>query len=86
MGLINVDEGNVENPVELNKDDSLVVLWFGDADFITRYLRGLDERLSIILINNDVSDDVIEDIVSDCKDNLQLPLAFRQCLYWMQLT
>ena len=47
--LINVVDGNVENPVELNKDDPLAVLWFGDTNFITRYLLGFDERLSIIL-------------------------------------
>ena len=73
--LINVDCGNVENPVELNKDDPLAVLWFGDTDFITRYLLGFDERLSIILKNNNVDDDVIEDIISNCKDDLQLPLG-----------
>lgn len=67
--------GNVENPVELNKDDPLAVLCFGDTAFVTRYLLGFDERLSIILKNNDVSYDVIEDIVSDCKDDLQLPLG-----------
>jgi hypothetical protein len=73
--LINVDCGNVENPVELNKDDPLAILWFGDTDFITRYLLGFDERLSIILKNNNVDDDVIEDILSNCKDDLQLPLG-----------
>lgn len=73
--LINVDDGKVEDPLELNKDDPLAVLWFGDTDFITRYLLGFDERLSIILKNNDISDDVIEEIIADCKDDLQLPLG-----------
>lgn len=73
--LINVDEGNVDYPVELNKDNPLAVFWFGDTNFITRYLLGFDERLSIILKNNDISDEVIEDILSDCKDDLQLPLG-----------
>jgi len=73
--LINVVEGSVENPVEVNKNDPLAVLWFGDTDFITRYLLGFDERLSIILKNNDVSNNVIEDIINNCKDDLQLPLG-----------
>ena len=73
--LINVDGGNVESPVELNKDDPLAVLWFGDTVFITRFLLGFDERLSMILKNNNVSEDIIEDIISDCKNDLQLPLG-----------
>ena len=39
--LINVVGGNIENPVELNKDDPLAVLCFAGTDYITRIFKAL---------------------------------------------
>ena len=73
--MINISDGKIEEPVELNKEDPLAVLWFGDTSFITRFLLGFDERLSDILKDKGLSDEIIEEIMDSCKNNLQLPLG-----------
>lgn len=73
--LIEVEKGNIKKPMEIYKEDPLTVLWFGNTSFITRYLLGFDERLKTILKNNNLSNEIIENIIKDCKNDLQLPLG-----------
>ena len=75
MFLINVNNGNIETPIEINKDNPLAVSWFGNTQFLTRLLLGFDEKLPSILKENDVPAEDIEDIINECTDNLQLPLG-----------
>ncbi|WP_296798276.1 hypothetical protein [uncultured Methanobrevibacter sp.] len=75
MFLINIDNGNIEEPKELNADDPLSISWFGETTFLSRLLLGLDKRLIEILEDNVVDKETIDNILKDCKEKLQLPLG-----------
>ena len=52
MFLININDGKIEEPEELNADDPLSISWFGETLFLTRLLLGFDERLLEIFEDN----------------------------------
>lgn len=75
MFLININEGNIEEPEEINADDPLSISWFGETIFLSRLLLGLDERLIEILEDNVGNKETIDNILKDCNEKLQLPLG-----------
>ena len=75
MFLINVENGTIEEPVEINKDNPLAITWFGQQFFLRRFLLGFDDNLKEILSKNNVEENVIENVLSDCEESLQLPLG-----------
>jgi hypothetical protein len=75
MFLININDGKIEEPEELNADDPLSISWFGETLFLTRLLLGFDERLLEIFEDNGVDGETINNILRDCREKLQLPLG-----------
>lgn len=75
MFLININNGNIEEPMQLNADDPLSISWFGETSFLTRLLLGFDERLFGIFEDNGVDRKTIDNIFNDCREKLQLPLG-----------
>ena len=75
MFLININDGKIEEPEELNADDPLSISWFGETLFLTRLLLEFDERLLEIFEDNGVDGETINNILRDCREKLQLPLG-----------
>ena len=75
MFLININNGNIEEPMQINADDPLSISWFGETSFMTRLLLGFDERLMEIFKDNGVDEETITNIFNDCNEKLQLPLG-----------
>jgi hypothetical protein len=75
MFLININDGKIEEPEELNADDPLSISWFGETLFLTRLLLGFDERLLEIFEDNGVDGETINNILRNCREKLQLPLG-----------
>lgn len=75
MFLINVENGKIEDPIEMNKDNPLAITWFGQQLFLRRFLLGYDDNLKEILNKNNIDENVIDNILSDCEESLQLPLG-----------
>ena len=75
MFLININNGNIEEPTPLNADDPLSISWFGETSFLTRLLLGFDERLFEIFEDNGLDSETINNIFTDCNEKLQLPLG-----------
>ena len=75
MFLININEGNIKEPEQLNANDPLSISWFGETIFLSRLLLGLDEQLIEIIEENGIDKETIENIINDCKEKLQLPLG-----------
>ena len=71
MFLINISNGNIEDPLPLNAKDPLSISWFGETRFLTRLLLGFDGRLVEIFEDNGVDGETIDNILSDCKEKLQ---------------
>ncbi len=68
MFLININDGKIEEPEELNADDPLSISWFGETLFLTRLLLGFDERLLEIFEDNGVDGETINNILRDCRE------------------
>ncbi len=75
MFLININNGNIEEPMQINADDPLSISWFGETSFMTRLLLGFDERLMEIFKDNGIDEETITNIFNDCNEKLQLPLG-----------
>ncbi|WP_406533411.1 hypothetical protein [Methanobrevibacter sp.] len=73
--LINVTNGSIPNPVELNKDDPCSISWFGQPRFLTRFLLGYDEQIFDILKANGIEDEVVSNVAAQFKEQLQLNLG-----------
>lgn len=73
--LINVTNGSIEEPIELNKEDPCSITWFGEARFLRRFLLGYDDKIISILKDNDVEDNVVSNIMVQCQEQLQLNLG-----------
>ena len=64
MFLININNGNIEEPMPLNSNDPLSISWFGETSFLTRLLLGFDERLVGIFKDNSVDEETINRVLA----------------------
>lgn len=75
MFLINIEEGVIDEPTEINADDPLSISWFGETLFLSRLLLCLDNQLLEILNENIQDEVIVNNILNDCNEKLQLPLG-----------
>lgn len=75
MFLIDIQNGKLNENIEINEKDPLSISWFGETLFLSRFLLSFDEKLIEILIDNEIDEIDIENIIKDCHNKLQLPLG-----------
>lgn len=74
MFMIEITEETISQK-ELPYDNNFSISWFGDIDFLSRFILGFDPEMEILLKNNDFDEKTIDKIISLIKNNLSIPLG-----------
>jgi len=74
MYMIEIKEKTITEK-ELPYDDRFSISWFGDIDFLSRFILGFDPEMEILLKNNGIDGKTVDKIMDLVKNNLSIPLG-----------
>lgn len=60
---------------ELPSENNFSISWFGDIDFLSRFILGFDPDVEFLLKNNGFDEELIDEIIELSKKNLSIPLG-----------
>ncbi len=75
MHVIEIKQGKIQDSVKLT-DDPFSISWFGDQDFLSRFIFGIDSNIGNLLKENGFNEDEVDEITEFSKRELALPLGF----------
>jgi hypothetical protein len=75
MYVFNIIDGEIQETQEINQDEPFAISWFGESDYLTRFLLSFDPQLPELLKEHDFNEENIENIMKICQENLSLPLG-----------
>ena len=74
MYMIEIKEEKITKR-NLPYDNNFSISWFGDIDFLSRFILGFDPEMEILLKNNDFDEKTVNEIINLIKNNLSIPLG-----------
>ena len=77
MYVIEIKQGKIQEKVKLT-NDSFSISWFGDYDFLSRFIFGIDSNMGNMLKENGFDEDEVDEIIEFSKRELALPLGFSE--------
>ena len=77
MYVIEIKQGKIQEKVKLT-NDSFSISWFGDYDFLSRFIFGIDSNMGTMLKENGFDEDEVDEIIDFSKRELALPLGFSE--------
>lgn len=60
---------------ELPCENNFSIYWFGDIDFLSRFILGFDPDMEVLLKDNGFDADLVDEILEISKNNLSIPLG-----------
>lgn len=74
MYMIEIKDGAVVMN-DLPSENNFSISWFGDIDFLSRFILGFDPDIEFLLKNNGFDEDLVDEILELSKKNLSIPLG-----------
>lgn len=77
MYVIEIKQSIIQDTVKLS-NDNFSISWFGDYDFLSRFIFGIDANMGDMLKDNGFDREEVDEIVEFSKRELALPLGYSE--------
>lgn len=74
MYMIEIKDETIEL-TSLPCENNFSISWFGDIDFLSRFILGVDPELEFLLKDNGFDEKLVDEILELSKNNLSFPLG-----------
>ena len=74
MYLIEIKDETISKK-GLPSENNFSIFWFGDIDFLSRFILGFDPDMEFLLKNNGFDEELVDEILEISKNNLSIPLG-----------
>lgn len=74
MYMVEIKEETIKKN-DLPSENIFSIYWFGDIDFLSRFILGFDPDMEVLLKDNGFDEKVVDEILEISKNNLSIPLG-----------